>query len=528
MQKRWVKVAIAAVALVLVVVVIVPLLVNADTFRPRLEQQLSSAMGRTIALGHLSFSLLSGSIVAQNISIADDPAFSTSPFIQAKSLYIGVELGPLLFHRQVRITKLTIESPAINLIQAQNGTWNFSSLGSTAATSNPQSQAALPDLTVGELNIKDGSATVSSLPPTAKPFVYTAINADVQQFSFLKSFPFQLSAKLPGDGSFNLNGTAGPLAQKDASDTPFQATLQLKHFDPIAAGVVEPSAGISMVVDIDSQLASNGNTLTSKGKIQAANLQLARNGSPAPHPVDLDYEISDNLDTRTGQVSDIALHTGSVVAHVTGGFRLTPKAIVLDLHLAAPNLPVDQLQQLLPVVGVKVPSGSSLRGGTLSANLAITGPATTVTLSGPVAIENTQLAGFDIGSKIEGLNPFGGSGGGTNIQLLRSDVTSSPQSTQLANISANFPRVGTATGNGTVASSGALDFNLAAKFNPNTGVGMIANQAKTAVGNLMGSLGGFGSFASKIPVNTSNGIPLTITGTSTNPKIRANLKAMLK
>jgi AsmA protein len=525
MQKRWIKVALAAAAMFVIVVVLVPLFVNADTFRPTLETQLSSAMGRKIALGHLSLSLLRGSIVAQNISIADDPAFSTSPFIEAKSLHIGVELGPLLFHRQVRITKLTIESPAISLIQAQNGTWNFSSLGSASAAQAPQSQSALPDLTVGELKIKDGSATVSSLPPTAKPFVYTAINVDVQKFSFLKSFPFQLSAKLPGDGSFNLNGSAGPLAQKNAADTPFQATLQIKHFDPVAAGVVEPSAGISMVVDIDAQLASDGTALTSNGKVQTANLKLARNGSPAPHPVDIDYNISDNLDARTGKVSDIALHTGSVAAHVTGGFRITPQAIVLDLHLAAPNLPVDQLQQLLPVVGVKVPSGSSLRGGTLTANLAITGPATAVTLTGPVEIDNTQLAGFDLGSKIEGLNPFGGSGGGTNIQLLRSDVTSSPQSTQLAKISANLPQVGTATGNGTVASSGALNFNLAAKFNPNTGVGMIANQAKTAVSTLMGS---FGSFASKIPINTSNGIPLTITGTSTNPKIRANLKAMLK
>jgi AsmA protein len=526
MQKRWVKVAVAAVALVVVVIVLVPFLVNVDTFRPTLEDQLSTALGRRISLGHLSFSLLSGSLVAENISIADDPAFSTSPFIEAKSLYIGVEIGPLLFHRQVRITKLTIESPAIHLIQAQNGIWNFSSLGRTAAaTPAPKGQTALPDLTVGELKIKDGSATVSSLPATGKPFVYSDINLDVQQFSFLKSFPFQLSAKLPGAGSFDLKGAAGPLAQKDAADTPFNATLQLKHFDPVAAGVVEPTAGISMVVDIDAQLASDGDSLTSNGKIQAANLQLARTGSPAPHPVNIEYTISDDLDARTGKVSDIALHTGSVVAHVIGSYRLTPQAVVLDLHLAAPNLPIDQLEELLPAVGVKVPSGSSLRGGTLTANLAITGPATAVTLTGPVEIDNTQLAGFDLGSKIEGLNPFGGSGGGTNIQTLRTDVNSTPQSTQFSNIYGNLPQIGTATGNGTVTPSGALNFSLVAKFNSSTGIGVVANQAKTAVSNL---LGGFGRFASKVPISTSNGIPLTITGTATNPRIRANLKAMLK
>lgn len=528
MQKRWIKVAAAAAALVLIVVVLVPFLVNADTFRPKLQDQLSSALGRKIALGHLSFSLLRGSIVAQNISIADDPAFSASPFLEAKSLSIGVEVGPLLFHRQVRITKLTVDSPAIQLISAQNGVWNFSSLGNAAKTPSPQTQSAFPDLSVGELKIADGSATVSSLPASGKPITYSSINLDMKQFSFFKSFPFQLSAKLPGEGSFNLKGEAGPVAQKNAADTPFHATLNLKHFDPVAAGAIEPSAGISMVLNIDSELISDGTALTSNGKIQATNLQLARTGSPAPNPVNIDYTVSHNLAARTGKVTDISLHTGSVVARVAGTYRLTAQSTLLDLRLAAPNLPVDQLEQLLPSVGVRLPSGSSLKGGTLTANLAITGPATAVTLAGPVEIDNTQLAGFDLGSKIEGLNPFGAKGAGTSIQTLRTDVNSTPQSTQFSNIYGNLPQIGTASGSGTVASSGALNFNLAAKFNSSTGVGALANSAVSAVTQVTGLLGGFRHLKANPTPAANNGIPLTITGTASNPIIRANLKAMLK
>ncbi len=525
MQKRWIKVAVAAVGLFVAVLLIIPLLVDADTFRPRLEQQLSTSLGRNIVLGHLSFSLLSGSLVAQNISISDDPVFSNSPFVEAKSLYIGVELGPLLFHRQVRITRLAIESPAIHLISAHNGVWNFSSLGNAATNPAPQTQTAPPGLTVGELKITGGTATVSSLPSTGKPFIYTGIDIDIQQFSFLKSFSFKLSAQLPGSGSFNLNGSAGPVAQKNAADTPFQATLQLKHFDPVAAGLIEPSAGITMVLGIDAQLASNGTALTSKGRIQAAKLQLARTGSPAPNPVDIDYNVCDDLGTNAGKVSDIAVHTGSVIAHVTGSYRLTGQATVLDLHLAAPNLPVDQLEQLLPAVGVRLPSGSSLKGGTLTANLAITGPATAVTLAGPVEIDNTQLAGFDLGSRIEGLNPFGGKGGGTSIQTLRANVNSSPLSTQLNNIYGSLPQIGTASGNGTVEASGALNFNLAAKFTATTGVGLVASQAQNVVGSLLSS---FSPLKSKANSITNSGIPLTITGTATDPHIRADLRAILK
>jgi AsmA protein len=525
MQKHWLKFLIAAIVLVVIAVVLIPFLVNADTFRPKLQEQLSTAMGRKISLGHLSLSILSGSIKAEKISIADDPAFSTSPFLEAKSLSIGVELKPLIFDRQVRITNLAVDSPTIHLISKQNGVWNFSSLGSAASTPAPQTQSAFPDLTVGELKINSGTATLSSLPANGAPIVCTAINLDIKQFSFLKSFPFQLTAQLPGAATFDLKGTAGPVAQKNAADTPFQANLQLKKFDPVAAGVVQSNEGIAMVIDIDAQLASDGAALTSNGKIQATHLQLSRIGSPAPNPVNIDYSISHDLDARTGKVSDIAIHTGSLAAHVKGGYRLTPKDIVLDLRLAAPSLPVDQLQQMLPAVGVKLPSGSALKGGTLTANLAITGPATAVTLVGPVSIDNTLLAGFDLGSRIEGLNPFGAKGGGTSIQTLRADVNSTPQSTQLSNIIGNLPQIGTANGNGTVSSSGALDFKLAAKFNPNTGVGALANQAQTAIGNL---LGGFAPLKSRVTAIANNGIPLTITGTASSPTIRANLKAMLK
>lgn len=532
MQKRWVKIAIGLVALVVLVIIVAPLFVNADTFRPTLENQLSSLLGRRVTLSHLSFSLLGGSLVAQNVAIADDPAFSTSPFIQAKKLDIGVEVAPLLFSRQVRITNFTIDTPGVQLIQNHAGKWNFSSIGGAAARpTSPQQPTAIPNLTVNQLKIKDGSVAVLSIPPTGKPFVYSGVTVTVKQFSFARSFPFELSANLPANGALKLTGAAGPLSQKDASDTPFQATLQIRHIDPVAAGIIDPGKGIAMIDDIDAQIASDGTNASSTGKIKAAKLQLSRAGSPAPQPVDIDYKISDDLDARTGKVSDIAVHTGSVAAHVTGGFRFTPETVQLDLHLAAPNLPIDQLETLLPVVGIRLPAGSSLQGGTLTANIAIAGPATAATISGPAEIDNTKLAGFDLGSKIQGINPFGGTGVGTQIQVIRAKLNSSPAQTQITDIYGNLPQIGTATGSGTVSPSGALNFNMVATLNSNNVVGALANSATNAVGNAVSGV--LGNFMGRKPKTgqttvTNRGIPLTITGTAEKPSIRANIGAMLK
>ncbi len=114
MRRRWIKVVLAVAALGLVIVAVVPFVVNADSFRPQIESQLSTSLNRKVTLGHLSLSLFTGSLVAENISIADDPSLSSTPFLEAKELDLGIELGQLIFHRSVRITEFKVVSPAID------------------------------------------------------------------------------------------------------------------------------------------------------------------------------------------------------------------------------------------------------------------------------------------------------------------------------------------------------------------------------------------------------------------------------
>ena len=519
MQKLWVKAVIAAAVLFIVVLGLIPFFINADTFRPKIEEELTGALGRKVTMGHISLSLFTGSLVAENISIADDPAFSSAPFLGAKELRIGVELGPLIFHHSAQITNFAIDSPSIQLIHAANGTWNFSSLGSSASQPQSQQAGAPPSLTVDELKIKNGSAALSSVPAAGKPFTCSDVNLTVKNLSFTQSFPIELTLKVAGGGSLSLKGTAGPVAQGDTSLTPFQATLDLKHFDPLTAGAIQPSDGISMLADFSAQVTSSGGNLTTTGKIAATQLKLARNGSPAPKPVDIDFSLSDNLSSRTGQVNDIALHTGAVAAHIKGDFRHDSDEAVLNLHLSAPNLPVDQLEQLLPAVGVSLPSGSKLVGGTLTANLAITGPVNAITIAGPVEIDNTQLTGFDLGSKIQGINPISGTSNGTEIQKLSTVVNNSPQGTRFTSIDAEVPKIGTATGEGTVSPSNELNFQLNAKIAALSAVG-------GAVSNTVGGL--FGKNSNSGSKSNSGGIPLTITGTASNPSIHADMGKMLK
>jgi AsmA protein len=93
-MKRIAVIGGAMIALLLLAALALPFLIDPNTFRPMLESRLTQALGRDVKLGDLKLSILSGSVTANDLSIADDPAYSRAAFVQAKSLAIGVVFEP--------------------------------------------------------------------------------------------------------------------------------------------------------------------------------------------------------------------------------------------------------------------------------------------------------------------------------------------------------------------------------------------------------------------------------------------------
>ena len=191
-MKRALKILAVVVVVLLMIVVALPFLIDVNSFRPKLQSELSAALGRQVTVGNLSLSILSGSLGAQDISIADDPAFSSKPFIQAKGLSVGVELQPLIFSKALRVTELTLDHPDVMLLHSKNGAWNFSSLGGKSAGSAQSSKAGAtnPDLSVAKLSVKDGQVSIGSGTSPNKLHVYENVNITVKNFSFTSQISF--------------------------------------------------------------------------------------------------------------------------------------------------------------------------------------------------------------------------------------------------------------------------------------------------------------------------------------------------
>jgi AsmA protein len=180
-NRKLLIIASAVVLAVIVVAVVVPLFVNVDSFRPQVEAQLKTALGRDVKIGKLTLSIFAGHVTAQDVTIADDPAFRKQAFVTTKSVAIEASIMALLTGGGLQVSSITLLEPQVTLIHDPGGKWNFSSLG--AASPKPAAGAAKSstpgvgaNVSVGELKIKDGTVNVVRLGARKKMGTYTAVN----------------------------------------------------------------------------------------------------------------------------------------------------------------------------------------------------------------------------------------------------------------------------------------------------------------------------------------------------------------
>lgn len=408
------------VGVILLVLIITPFFINADQFRPQIETALGQALGRKVQVGHISVSLFSGSLSADQISIADDPAYSSQPFLTAKSLSVGIDVMPLIFSRDLRVHSLKFNGPQLQLLRSAAGQWNFASLGTTApdghsmrmeesgpafravafgleavsVQTGASSSATLNSFSVDQMKISNGTIAFGRAgQPTGT--AYQNVNLSAQNISQSAPFPFQFDAKTPGGGKINLTGNLGPIGNNDGSHLPFEGRLK------------------------------------------------------------------------------------------------------------ADSIPAPDIQSLLSVLGYALPEGSTLKGGTIQANLALHGPLEQFVAEGPVKVSNVTLSGFSLASKLSGALGQGGAGGNdTLITVAEGALRYGPQGVRGDNLNVEIASIGSVTGSGTVSPQNVLNFRLVAKL---SGESPIAKLTQISL------------------FNKGGGIPFRVEGNASSPQVAADL-----
>jgi AsmA protein len=514
------------VGVLVVLLLVAPFLIPVNSFRPTIEEKASAALGRKVLLGDLSLSLISGSLSAENLSIGDDPKFSPSPFLTAKSLKVGVEIMPLIFSKTLNVTGVTIVSPQVTLLRNPAGQWNYSSFGGSAAKSQAKethatnasgSSGAPTEFSVKKLALNDGTIIVGSTSSQTRS-TYDHVNVTASDVSLTSKFPVTVTADLPGGGKLKLDGQIGPVDQADATLTPIDAKLDVNALNLASTGFLDPSAGLGGLLDLDGAVGSQGGEAETKGKVTFSKALLVAGGSPAGVPVTVDFDTKYNLRKETGVLNPSTLKIGNAAARLNGTYQSAGEATIVNIKLDAKDMPAKDLQAFLPALGINLPKGASLGAGTLSANLNITGPTNKLITNGSVGLYSAKLAGFDLGSKMSSVSALTGlkTGKDLDIEKLTTNLRMAPDGLKADNFNAVVPSLGTLIGAGTVDAKNNLDFKMVATLKSPLGGGSgAAGGASDVLGGLLGKVtgGGTGSAASK-----GLHVPFLIQGTTSDPK----------
>jgi AsmA protein len=302
----------------------------------------------------------------------------------------------------------------------------------------------------------------------------------------------------------------GPINSADTSLTPLQAKLNISKLDLAQSALVDPTLGISGTADFEGSLNSDGRIAKTSGTLKATGLKLVPKGSPAGRPLQFVYAVEHDLQKQAGRLTQGDVSMGKALAKLTGTYETRGETTSVRMKLTGQGMPVDELVAMLPAAGVVLPSGSQLKGGTLALDLDAVGPLEKLVTTGAVRLSNSQLAGFNLGSKMSAISALSGkaqTGNDTSVQNASTDVRMAPEGTRLDKINLVIPALGTVVGAGTVSPSGALNFNMSTN---------LSGGAVTGVTQLAG-LGGKG---------TGN-IPFTIQGTTSNPTFMPDVRGMV-
>jgi AsmA protein len=502
--RRLVIVVVGLVAILIIVALALPFLIDANQFKPRVEAEATKALGREVKLGNLSLSIFSGGVKAQNLQVAENPAYGKGPFLTASSMEIGVEMMPLITSRKLNVESFTIEQPQVNLVHGSNGKWNVSTLGGSSQGAGGESSSTA--FKVGKFAIHDGRVTVVHLGAQSKPSTYENVELTANNLSLTSAFPYELSTTPPGGGSIKVSGNFGPLSEKVADQTPLTADIKVEKFSLGESGFVDPASGMQGLVSLDANLKSDGKTAKLTGHGSGDKLCLVQGCAPSKTPVGLEFGTDYDLARQTGALNKGVLKLGNSAANLGGAFDMSGAATKLNMKVDAASLAVGDIEGILPAIGVVLPSGANLQGGTAAAHATIAGPVDALITTGTVEVNNTKLTGYDLGSKLAAISKLAGIGSSkeTLIQLFASNMKVSPQGTQADNLKLVVPGIGTLTGGGVIGPKNDLNFKMHAQLQTQ--------------GNALGALTQAAGFGGK-----NANIPFHITGTTANPVFTPDL-----
>ena len=126
-------ISIVSCALLIAVacLIFLPKLIDTSEYRHGIALWLSERLGRTVTVGDLTFSVITGpKVILRDLKIADDPDVSNEPFVTAREVDVSVRLMPLLLGVIV-VDEIVVKDPVVSIIEKDGALMNLVTLSFT-------------------------------------------------------------------------------------------------------------------------------------------------------------------------------------------------------------------------------------------------------------------------------------------------------------------------------------------------------------------------------------------------------------
>ena len=238
--RKWWRLALGLVALVIATQIGVSLLARTHRVHNYLVRHLEQSFGRGVEVRHFSVLLLpSPFLEAEQITVAEDPAFGREYFLRADRLTAGLRWKGFLRGR-FEFGTLTLTRPSLILARNDQGSWNLerwlppakTSLADDPRVYGPQQRPSAAnrlqkiEIDDGRLNFKIGDEKL--------PFAFLGVSGSMEQVSSgrwqlqLEAQPWRSGVTLQSTGTLSVHGD---LAGTSARLQPAQITA---HWEKVS------------------------------------------------------------------------------------------------------------------------------------------------------------------------------------------------------------------------------------------------------------------------------------------------------
>lgn len=240
---KWIIKALAAVVVLLVLAVVAAGVMLAqfdpNDHKARIEAAVSQAAGRTLTItGPIKatyFPVLGFDI--QGLTMDQPSGYGSGTFLSVKDAQAGVKVAPL-FKKQVEITKVTLNEPAIHIIKQVNGNTNLG-FPKREKTAESHADGMAMDLSVEQIAINNASLTYED-KKTGQKWAADSVNVTLPGFKPGASTPIKVAMNIKGGDNMQVNVDAsGTMKAAPAAGT-FALTGMQARIGLSAPGLTKP------------------------------------------------------------------------------------------------------------------------------------------------------------------------------------------------------------------------------------------------------------------------------------------------